>query len=136
MERELEHMARSEVLLRYDEAADICVRADYGEETYKHVLLPLYSTAYTYKGKHYRVLINGQSGRVEGDYPKSPVRIGAIVLLVILILAMVYWYSCGPRMQADTLPVWETEDTGSYETAEQKQEDLVWDYLEDSLPMW
>ena len=58
------------------------------------------------------------------------------MLLVILILAMVYWYSCGPRMQADTLPVWETEDTGSYETAEQKQEDLVWDYLEDSLPMW
>ena len=40
MERELESMARSEVLSRYDEAADICVRADYQEETYKHVLLP------------------------------------------------------------------------------------------------
>ena len=41
MERELESMARSEVLSRYDEAADVCVRADYQEETYKHVLLPI-----------------------------------------------------------------------------------------------
>ena len=101
MERELESMARSEVLSRYDEVMDVCVRAEYQEETYKHVLLPMYSTAYTYKGKHYRVLINGQSGRVEGDYPKSPVRIGAIVLAILLIIGLVYWYSSGPRMKAE-----------------------------------
>lgn len=128
MERELENMARSEVLSRYDEVRDIYVRADYQEETYKHVLLPIYSTAYTYKGRHYRVLINGQSGRVEGDYPKSPVRIGAIVLLALFILALVYWYSSGSNMRADTLPAWEEEQIYDYE------EETSWDYSEDNLP--
>ena len=128
MERELENMARSEVLSRYDEVRDIYVRADYQEETYKHVLLPIYSTAYTYKGRHYRVLINGQSGRVEGDYPKSPVRIGAIVLLALFILALVYWYSSGSKMRADTLPAWEEEQIYDYE------EEAIWDYSEDNLP--
>ena len=130
MERELESMARSEVLSRYDEAADVCVRADYQEETYKHVLLPMYSTAYTYKGKQYRVLINGQSGRVEGDYPKSPMRIGMIVFAVLLILALVYWYSSGPHMRADTLPVWEEGQLYDYEI----EEEAAWAYSEDNLP--
>ena len=117
MERELESMARSEVLGRYDEVSNVQVQAEYRDETYKHVLLPMYSTAYTYKGKHYRVLINGQSGRVEGDYPKSPVRIGAIVLLVAMIVSLVYWFSSGSHMRADTLPVWE-EKYGITETYE------------------
>ncbi len=95
------------------------------------MLLPMYSTAYTYKGKHYRVLINGQSGRVEGDYPKSPVRIGAIVLLVLLIVALVYWFSSGPDMRADTLPAWEEGQIYDYEI----EEDAAWAYLEDNLPM-
>ena len=64
------------------------------------------------------VLINGQSGRVEGDYPKSPVRIGMIAFAVLLILALVYWYSSGPHMRADTLPVWEEGQLYDYEIEE------------------
>lgn len=145
MEQELESMARSEVLCRYDEVSNVQVRAEYRDETYKHVLFPMYSTAYTYKGRHYRVLINGQSGRVEGDYPKSPVRIGAIVLLVLIIVALVYWFSSGSNMRANTLPVWEEAyspaetvcltwndvNDGDYWYEEEKQ----WDYLADNLPM-
>jgi predicted RNA-binding Zn-ribbon protein involved in translation (DUF1610 family) len=51
MESELESMARSDVLRRFDEVRDLRVRSDYEDETYKHVLFPVYSTAYTYKGK-------------------------------------------------------------------------------------
>lgn len=147
MERELESMARSEVLARYDEVMDISVRANYADETYKHVLLPMYSTAYTYKGRQYRVMINGQSGRVEGDYPKSPVRIGAIILLVVMIVALVYWFSSGSNMRADTAPIWE-ETYGLMETTYPSQDDVIdsidvkwrqedgkWDYLADNLPM-
>ena len=47
----------------------------YDAETYKHVLLPVYSTAYRYKNKTYTVLINGQTGRVKGEYPKSVAKI-------------------------------------------------------------
>lgn len=95
MRGELESLVRQDVLRRYDEVSEVRLRVDYDKETYKHVLLPLYSTAYTYKGKQYRVLINGQSGRVEGDYPKSPAKIAAIVLGVLLILGGVFWFSRG-----------------------------------------
>ncbi len=140
MERELESMARSQVLGRYDEVMNVSVQANYQDETYKHVLFPMYSTAYIYKGKHYRVLINGQSGRVEGDYPKSPVRIAVIVLFVLLIVVMVYWFSGGAKMRADTLPVRKEEYT-LVEAACQpqndiKQEDEKWVYLADNLLMW
>ena len=37
--------------------------------SYKLLLLPLWTAAYTYKGEMYRLLVNGQSGQVEGDVP-------------------------------------------------------------------
>ena len=52
--------------------------------------MPIYTTAYTYKGKKYHVLINGQSGDVKGDYPKSPIKIALIAAAVLLILAVLF----------------------------------------------
>lgn len=111
MENELEDMARGDVLRRFDEVRDVRVRADYRDETYKHVMMPIYTTAYTYKGKQYHVLINGQSGRVEGDYPKSPAKIAAIVAAVLVIVALVYWFSgSGDRREAARVnEVWTVE---------------------------
>lgn len=104
MEQELESMARTDVLRRYDEVTNISVRATYEDETYKHVLLPVYSTAYTYKGKQYHVLINGQSGRVDGDYPKSPAKLAGIVVAILILIALVFWFSEGGHMRAEQIP--------------------------------
>ncbi|MCH4886791.1 hypothetical protein EZV73_04385 [Acidaminobacter sp. JC074] len=46
-------------------------QTNYGNTTYKHLLLPVWMTHYTFKEKMYHVYINGQTGRVVGDYPKS-----------------------------------------------------------------
>ena len=51
MDYNLEEMARQDVLRHYDEVRAVSVRANYSDETYKHVMLPVYATAYTYKGK-------------------------------------------------------------------------------------
>ena len=111
MENVLASMARSDVLRRFDEVRNVRIRADYRDETYKHVMMPVYTTAYTYKGKQYHVLINGQSGRVEGDYPKSPAKIAAIVAAVLVIVALVYWFSgSGDRREAARVnEVWTME---------------------------
>jgi ribosomal protein S27E len=37
--------------------------------SYKLLLLPLWTAAYTYKSQLYRLTVNGQTGQVEGDYP-------------------------------------------------------------------
>ncbi len=136
MEQQLTEMARSDVLRRFDDARDIRIRTEYRDETYKHVMMPVYTTAYTYKGKQYHVLINGQSGRVEGDYPKSPAKIAAIAAAVLVIVALVYWFSEGGsgRRHADVGGVWTAAWTAESETELENEEEIPWVYLEDSLP--
>lgn len=137
MEQELESMARSDVLHRYDEVRNIRLHANYQKETYKHVMLPVYSTAYTYKGKQYRVLVNGQSGKVQGDYPKSPFKIAAIVIAVMAVLGLLFWYSEGGRMTAAKALAAGEQQTVVEMTEEKEvrtEEEPLWDYLEDSLP--
>lgn len=53
---------------------------------WKHVLLPVWSLAYIYRGKAWPVLINGQSGRVAGKAPLSWVKIlGALAGLAAAV---------------------------------------------------
>ena len=142
MEYNLEEMARQDVLRRYDEVRAVNVRASYSDETYKHVLLPVYATAYSYKGKKYHVLINGQSGRVEGDYPKSPAKIIAIILGILAVLFLVFLFSTGSDA-AYTAEAAEIQQYLALETAsgqnisiqKENEEAVPWEYLADSLPM-
>ena len=39
--------------------------------SYKLVLLPVWVGSYTYEGKSYAVLVNGQTGAVAGDVPRN-----------------------------------------------------------------
>lgn len=91
MNSRTETLIRSDVLRRYDRVRDIEMWPNYTEETYKHILLPVYSTAYAYRGKSYQVLINGETGKIIGDYPKSAVKIALIVLAILIILAVIYF---------------------------------------------
>ncbi|MEJ6401300.1 TFIIB-type zinc finger domain-containing protein [Yoonia sp. 2307UL14-13] len=54
--------------------------------TFKHILLPVWLAAYKYRGKSYRFVVNGRTGRVQGERPYSAWKI-AIAVVVGLILA-------------------------------------------------
>jgi DNA-directed RNA polymerase subunit RPC12/RpoP len=59
--------------------------------TFKHILLPVWLAAYKYRGKTYRFVVNGQSGRVQGERPYSAWKIaGAVAVLAILVGAAIY----------------------------------------------
>lgn len=88
METELRELARKDVRKRYDEVRNVRIAPDYRDETYKHILIPVYSTAFTYANKNYTVLVNGQTGKIKGSYPKSPVKIGIIVAIIAAIVAL------------------------------------------------
>jgi DNA-directed RNA polymerase subunit RPC12/RpoP len=62
--------------------------ADFGGVTYKQVLLPVWVSSYAYRGKNYRILINGQSGKVAGDKPTDSVKVAIIVLMTIVALVI------------------------------------------------
>ena len=63
------------------------------DETFKHILLPIYISAYTFKGKQYNFFVNGQTGALSGQRPYSFWKIfflvvgiiAAIVLIIILV---------------------------------------------------
>ncbi|WP_299358121.1 zinc ribbon domain-containing protein [uncultured Paracoccus sp.] len=63
------------------------MRTEHSAETFKHILLPIWSAAYKYNGKSYRFVVNGQSGRVHGDRPWSAWKIALAVLLVAIVAA-------------------------------------------------
>lgn len=63
----------------------------YADITYKHILLPVWVSAYRYNGKPYRFLINGRNGAVCGQRPYSWRKItGAVIAGVLLVAAVVF----------------------------------------------
>ena len=52
---------------------------------WKHVLLPMWSVTYQFRGKSYAVLVHGQSGRIVGRAPYSWIK---ILLFVAMLLAI------------------------------------------------
>jgi hypothetical protein len=62
----------------------------FSDEKFKHLLLPVWISAYRYHDKVYRFLVNGQTGEVTGKAPWSVFKIVTLVLvLVALITAIV-----------------------------------------------
>ncbi|MBY6200738.1 TFIIB-type zinc finger domain-containing protein [Maritalea mobilis] len=53
--------------------------------TFKHVLLPVWLAAYKYRGKSYRFVVNGQTGKVQGERPYSWIKIALAILAAIII---------------------------------------------------
>lgn len=93
MRDELTGMARAQILERYDEAVVNSLDASFFNVKFKHVLLPMWMSGYQYNGKNYRFLINGQTGRVQGQYPKSKWKIALVVVLGLIVAGLlIYWY--------------------------------------------
>jgi len=57
--------------------------------TYKHVLLPIWIAAYRFRGKTFRIVINGQTGRVQGERPWSAGKIALAVLVAVALAAAI-----------------------------------------------
>ncbi len=65
------------------------MKTKWDDLTFKHILLPVYVSAYRYNGKAYRFIVNGQTGKVKGERPYSVWKIvGATALFVIVVLIL------------------------------------------------
>ncbi|SHI41453.1 DNA helicase PriA [Pseudozobellia thermophila] len=65
------------------------VDIELSNETFKHVLLPVYISSYRYNGKEYRFYINGQTGQLSGIRPYSFWKIFFLVLFILAIIAII-----------------------------------------------
>lgn len=69
-----------------DEQQIITVNTKYNDVTFKHILLPLWISAYRYGDKPFRFTINARTGEVHGERPYSAAK---IILLVVTIIAVI-----------------------------------------------
>lgn len=95
MDSHMRSLAGSDIRKTYDESKDVRINAKYDKETYKHIMAPLYTTSFMFKDKNYTVLINGQTGAIKGEYPKSPLKIALFILAIIALLVLLYFASNG-----------------------------------------
>jgi len=66
------------------------VYTTYSDISFKHILLPVWVTAYRFKDKAYRIVINARTGEVQGERPYSWIKISGAVLLIITLVVMLY----------------------------------------------
>jgi ribosomal protein S27AE len=65
--------------------------------TYKLALLPIYIGNYVFQGKRYRILVNGQTGKVGGKKPVDNLKVamlaiaGLIILVILVALLLLLW---------------------------------------------
>lgn len=60
--------------------------------TFKHVLLPIWLAAYKYRGKTYRFVVNGRTGRVQGERPYSAIKIAIAIVIGSLVAGTVGYF--------------------------------------------
>ena len=82
----LQGMAASQI--PGDTYRNLTINPTYSAETFKHILVPIWLLTYTYGAKMYQVVVNGHSGAMAGEYPKSFWKIAALVV-VVLIAALI-----------------------------------------------
>ena len=88
-----------------DEQRIHSIDTDWSDETFKHILLPIWMAAYKYNGKSYRFLVNGQTGEVQGERPWSVWKIASLVI-VIAALALGALYLSNPEAMGLPEPDW------------------------------
>ena len=61
------------------------VKSQYRDQTFKHILVPIWLLSYRYGKNAYQVLVNGVTGEIAGRYPKSFWKIFFLVISILLI---------------------------------------------------
>jgi len=79
-----------------DEQIISYLKANYNDKTFKHILLPLWISAYKYKNKVYQFTINAQTGEIQGERPYSFWKRFRVFLIIITIILLLMFY---PKIQ-------------------------------------
>ncbi|MCR4657424.1 MAG: hypothetical protein K5770_14550 [Lachnospiraceae bacterium] len=74
-----------------DHVRNIRMNTVYSQITYKYLMLPIWISSFTFKGKIYQFMVNGQSGKVGGKSPVSALRVLLAILLGLAIIVLLYY---------------------------------------------
>lgn len=72
-----------------DTYRNLQIHPRFSAQTFKHILVPVWLLSYDFKARPYQVVVNGYTGQMAGDYPKSFWKIALLVLLAIIVVLFV-----------------------------------------------
>lgn len=75
-----------------DTVSNLVYQLNISDKKYKHILLPFWICAFQYGKKTYSISINGQSAKVNGDYPLSVWKVLFTSLLIVALVAGFLWW--------------------------------------------
>jgi DNA-directed RNA polymerase subunit RPC12/RpoP len=70
---------------RANRSDSIAFSTNFSKVTFKYILLPVWLSSFTYNGKLYQFVVNGQTGKVGGKAPVSALR---VIIAIIIVLAI------------------------------------------------
>lgn len=73
----------------YDTVGYLDITTNYNNIKYKYVLIPTWIGVYDYNTKHYRFIVNGETGKLCGKAPVSPLKVTMTVLVLVILLGIV-----------------------------------------------
>jgi hypothetical protein len=69
-----------------DTQRNLVVDATFSDQTFKHILAPVWLLTYTYHAKSYQVVINGVTGTLAGSRPWSWIKIALLIIVALFLL--------------------------------------------------
>ena len=67
------------------------VHTRYSHVTFKHILLPVWISAYRYHDRVYRFLVNARTGEVQGERPYSAWKIAGLAAVLAVAAGVIVW---------------------------------------------
>lgn len=100
----------------YDVIDYLNVSTKHADVTYKYVMLPVYRLNYRFKKKDYSITVNGNTGRITGKTPISPLRVSiAVVLGLAIVCGLLYVMVKNGACSSEDV-YFEFGDNAAYET--------------------
>jgi len=75
-----------------DTHRNLNVDAQFANQTFKHILLPIWFVTYNYGAQTYQVLVNGVTGDIAGNHPRSFWKIFFLICFILALVALLYQF--------------------------------------------
>lgn len=75
------------------QVANLQFSTTHDQITYKYLMLPMWLSSFRYKEKVYQFMVNGQTGKVGGRAPISPIRVTIAVILALIAIYVIYVFT-------------------------------------------
>lgn len=84
-----EKKARREKSTQYDRLENFHCETNIYKPKFNYIYLPMYANYYTYKDKKYTCYVNGYSGKVTGNAPKSGWKIFSTIFIILCVIGLI-----------------------------------------------